>query len=133
MGNTLFGSRSSFGIIAIGAAIAFALSRRADTTTVVVPPVAGHWATSLKHFYGEEEPKIPLEWTGGTSKDTAAGLVRHLQLTRQAFFKQQEREGDKLMAREPMIIMHGDQDESGWILQPRYRHQTRQQTKTLMS
>lgn len=76
----------------------------------------GHWAAALPHFYGDDEPDVPVHSAHPT--DTGVGLERRLVLSRQAYFRQQKKRGEAKLAGRIPALLHATQDESGFIVMP---------------
>ena len=91
----------------------------------------GLWNTELPHFYQEEEPREPIPVVGGKPLDTGVGLEEHLMRSRQAFFKQQADDGMRIMEQELPALIGEGQDESGWILMPRFANERQPRSGTV--
>lgn len=112
---------NNIGLLFLGGVAVWLFSQPVPAKTVTVRRrkgrAGGLWNTELPHLYGHDEPRIPVTPTVG-SLGSAQGLVEHLYKSRQAFYKQQEDEGRKIL-NESLLMVHGEPgDESGWIIEP---------------
>ena len=124
MANALIPSNSLIGVGLLGIAAYYILTSKQEAVALSVgskTDSGGHWwANEMGHFYGEDEPDIPIADPAGAQMDTTHGLETRLVASRQSFLKQLEAAGEEMMENFlPHIIGH-PQDESNWQLEPRY-------------